>query len=274
MKEKYIRKKVKRILNHTQKVLAFLYQTSFDIGTCYDSIYDLAAQAIYLKTAFHYIIKILQKKGRNLEMHFNPYSIPPGQAEEYGNDERWMELIYDERFAEEFFQLLEKFGWECIPIQLFFPETRAFVENQLSPLPGEAEFFRDMEEAFTNESYGGTLYRMTHHRLETLGYFLHRHPEYASHILVKAIQRIAPLVGNPFLWYTETCTAMFSQQVPESWKETPIYSCYYSFLGFDPCYDMETHPCHLNPFALQFAEWLEELITLAEQNFLYKELEE
>ncbi len=271
MKKKYIKKKAKRILKQINDILAFLYQTSFDVGTYYDSIDELAVQTIYLKTALHYIIKHFQEEGKILEMHFNQYSIPPGLPGEYGNDEEWMELIYDEGTADEFFGLFSEFGWECIPIQCFSPEIKKFLCSQFAPLPGEADFLKDMEESFACGAYGGTLYRMSCHRLENLWHYLYTHPEYASHIVVKAIQNTAPLVGNPFLWYTETCTAIFAQKYPESRNETPIYSCYYSFLGLDPYYDMETHPCHLNPFALKFAEFLEELLALAEKTFGYGE---
>lgn len=269
MKKKHLRKKTNRILNQAKDTLDFLYRTSFHIEPGYSTIYELAVQTIYLKTGLTCMIKKFQEKGNFPDIYYEPYSLPVTMETDY-DDDTLINMVYDDSFVWETFELLTGFGWECFSIPNLSPETKTSISERFMLYPKEPCFLDETATVFEEDFGGGVFFRMYNRRLEALEKYLFHHPMYRSHTLVKTILYLSPLVGIPFLWYSDDCTARFARNSYPDKEDTPLYSCFYSFSGFDPYYEIDVHACYLNPLAMQFAEWLNELLNLAEQVFQYE----
>lgn len=270
MKEKYLRKRARQLIENTCQTLEFLHRTSAILPIYNYGFYDAAIQTMYVKTAIAYIMKHLEEKGENYSAYYGSLSL----SSECPDDEFPQDLcdmIYgdDDSLADALFSFLSKFGWKLIPIQL--NETRCMddLNRTLNFLPGEKEYLNNVNDCFLYEDSCGFLFRLTNRRLESFGNYLNRHPEHTSHKLSKAVSYIAPKVGIPFLYYIDSYIGMFPQQKKGYIQNNCIYSCYYSFLGYD-C-SMETDICqyHMNPFSMLYAVWLDELLDLAERKFKY-----
>ncbi len=270
MKEKYLRKRARQLTENTCRTLDFLHRTSAILPTYDCGIEDVVIQTIYVKTAIACIMKLLGEKGKNYSAYYGRLSLDSCFLDgELPQD--LLDIIYgeDDSLAEAVFSFLSKFGWELMPIQLNETGCMDDLNRTLNFLPGEKEYLNNVYGYFSDGDSCGLLFRLTNRRLESFGNYLNSNPEHKSHKLSKAVSFIAPTIGIPFLYYMDSYIGMFPQQKKGGKEKNCIYSCYYSFLGYD-C-SMETDICqhHMNPFSMLYAVWLDELLDLAERKFKY-----
>lgn len=269
MKKKNLKKKARRIERDVKNTLDFLYETSFDIYHDYSSVYETAAQTIYMKTALNYLIKLFQQKGKNLKASYDPFSITVKSSEELV-EEDFIDITYSDCLSNEFFRLLTEFGWDYIPIPISDDKYTNLIDTKFHPFPGEAAFLSEMHQCFSDDYSNGMFFRLYNRRLESLNNYLFQHPEYRRCEIIRIIHDTATLVGIPFLWYFDNHTKKFPQEISDKQNSQVIYSCYYSFLGYDNMFETEVGQYCMNPFSLLYADWLNDLLDLAQQQYLFE----
>jgi hypothetical protein len=270
MKEKYVRKRAQQLIENTFHTLDFSHRTSAILSIFDDDINTAIIQTIYVKTAIAYIMKHFEEKGENYSAYYGRLSL----SSEFSDDELSQDLCdmicgLNDSLADTIFSFFSKFGWDFMPIQLNETGCMDDLNLTLNFLPGEKEYLDNAFDYFSDGYSCGFLFRLTNRRLESFGNYLNRHPEHKSHKLSEAISSIATTIGIPFLYFIDSHIGMFPRQNKGSKEEHCIYSCYYSFLGYDCSMEADIYHYHMNPFSMLYAVWLDELLDLAERKFKY-----